>query len=375
MEHLKIKTNYFRVMMTEKTKLYNMYGKQYKEKLPEIYEKLASILNSDNFFTETVERRLYEKEYQESALKELMFYLLTKLYNFEDDVLNEIKNSKDINEITEKNFLENISTILGDANQTFYFDILYSITKRLFNNYVGYLLQLYVRSKEPALSNCRGVKDISQCDFIIERYHHFIDSLNIDATPLQPTINENGCIVINKGDLFHGTRYSEKVIESIANRGLESGQLHGIEEDGETFCCIDFFKAPKDLTPDEVCAYGKQYTNGDNQIVFVVSRLNLEGPEAMFPDLTDYDAYNEATEKGKKAREIVNVAGLPLNYSNGAAILMGVPPCMISSIIINSEIENDFKKIDFLSSHFPKATIISRANGVVIKNPTVSYKR
>ena len=335
MEYLTINTGDFRVTMREKNKLYNIYGKEYENALIKIYEELSTILNSSDIFSLMVYKCLYDRNYRESALTE-------------------------INKMFENHSL---------------FDIYSSITKRLFDDYIFYLLQKYISSKEPALGNCRGVEDIPQCDFIIERYHQFIDSLNIDATPNTPTIDENGCLVINQGDLFHGTTYSEDVIESIASKGLESGQLHGIEEDGETFCCVDFFKATKDSTAEEICTFGRQYTNGPNQIVFVIKRENLEGPEAMFPDLTDYDAYNENNEKGRQARELVNVVGLPLDYSTGAAILMGVPPSMISSIIVNRGIETDPQKIEFLSSCFPKATIVSRTSGIVIKNPNVSYTK
>lgn len=335
MEYLTINPGDFRVTMREKNKLYNIYGKEYENALIKIYEELSTILNSSDIFSLMVYKCLYDRNYRESALIE-------------------------INKMFENHSL---------------FDIYSSITKRLFDDYIFSLLQKYISSKEPALGNCKGVEDIPQCDFIIERYHQFIASLNIDATPNTPTIDENGCLVINQGDLFHGTTYSEDVIESIASKGLESGQLHGIEEDGETFCCVDFFKATKDSTAEEICTFGRQYTNGPNQIVFVIKQENLEGPEAMFPDLTDYDAYNENNEKGRQVRELVNVVGLPLDYSTGAAILMGVPPSMISSIIVNRGIENDPQKIEFLSSCFPKATIVSRTSGIVIKNPNVSYTK
>ena len=126
-------------------------------------------------------------------------------------------------------------------------------------------------------------------------------------------------------------------------------------------------------TAEEICTFGRQYTNGPNQIVFVIKRENLEGPEAMFPDLTDYDAYNESNEKGRQAREIVNVVGLPLDYSTGAAILMGVPPCMISSIIVNSGIEDNQEKMDLMASLFPKTYIFSRSSGKVLREPVIDY--
>lgn len=334
MEHLTIKPDDFRAMWREKNKLYNIYGGECEIALHRIYEELATILNSSDLFSLMVYKCLYDRNNREFALIEI-----NKM--FKDYSLS---------------------------------DIYFSITKRLFDDCIFRLLQDYISSKEPALGNCRGVKDIPQCDFIIERYHQFVDSLNVDATPSAPNIDENGCLVVNQGDLFHGTTYSEVVIESIASKGLETGQLHGVEEDGETFCCVDFFKATKDSTAEEICAFGRQYTNGPNQIVFVIKRENLEGSGAMFPNLTDYDAYNENTEEGRQARKLVNVAGLPLDYSTGAAILMGVPPCMISSIIVNSGIENDPQKIELLSSYFPKATIVSRTSGTVIKYPNKNNK-
>jgi hypothetical protein len=351
MEHIEIKTSDFRVYMSEKNKLYQLYGREYEKELPMIYKKLSDILNSDNFFTKLIERRLRDKHYHENALEELKNYLLIKLRNF-----------------------DNKENILEDQKKNEYFDVLFSIVELLFNIKVEQLLLVYLGNKEQALSDCFGVEDIEQCEFIIDRYHKFIDSLSVDATPSEPYIDETGHMIIKQGDLYHGTLYSESVIENISNRGLESGQLHGVIEDGETYCCVDFFKAYKDSTPDEICSFGKQYTNGKNQIVFVINNSDLKGPNAMFPDLTEYDAYDDSTEKGKKAREIVNVAGLPLNSKTASAILMGVPPSMISTIIVNSEIENNPNKIDFLSSHFPKVYIVSRQSGIVIKGPNQNYK-
>lgn len=375
MKQLNVEPSHFKLWFTQKKKLYDIYGKEYIDKLPEIYEKLAHTLNRDNYFTKLVEKRLYDKNFQNTALEELKLHLLIGLYNFDDELIAKIGSAKTIDEINDKEVLNKINSILCDSKESIYFDALYSIVKLLFTRYIDFFLKKYIIRKEPTLINCRGVKDIQHCDFIIERYHQFINSLSVESTPNPPFVGEDGCVIINQGDLFHGTTYSEQVIENIATRGLESGQLHGIEEDGETFCCIDFFKATKDSTPDEICSVGKQYTNGPRQIIFVINQSNVEGPDAMFPELTDYDAYNETTEKGLKAREIVNVAGLPLNYSNGAAILMGVPPCMISSIIINNEIENDSTKVEFLSSHFPKAFIVSRVSGKVIKQPTERFTR
>ena len=54
---------------------------------------------------------------------------------------------------------------------------------------------------------------------------------------------------------------------------------------------------------------------------------------------------------------------------------MGVPPSMISAIIVNSEVEKDEQKIDFLSSHFPKACIVSRRTETVIRQPVNGYQR
>ncbi len=370
MEQLIIKKNDFRLSMREKNKLYNIFGKNYMEETPEIYDKLANILNSDSFFSEIIEKRIYDKAYEEIALENLEFYLLMKLYDFSGDEISDLKSKRSIKEITNQNVLAKINSILKNPEQRAYLDALYSIACNLFKDTVQNILHLYINEKEPDLVNCRGVNDIPQCNFIIERYKKFTESLNVDSIPEVPIVDENGHVIISQGDLFHGTRYSEQVIESIATKGLVSGQLMGIEEDGETFLCIDFFKATKDSTADEICAFGKQYTNGVNQIVFVINRSNLEGTNAMFPELTSYDAYNENTVEGRKAREIVNVAGLPLNYSTGAAILIGVPPTMISSIIINTEVENDSQKVDFIASNFPQATIISRTNGNILRNPT-----
>lgn len=375
MGQLKIDESQFSVTVGDKYKLSDIFGEKFVYMLPKVYKELADVLNRDSFFDELIEKRICDKNFQNTALEKLKLHLLIGLYDFDDELITKVCSAKTIKEINDKDVSNKINSILGDSKELAYFDVLFSIVENLFNRYVYYFLRNYIEKQEPALSNCRGVKDAQQCQFIIERYHQFINSLSVDAIPNPPDVDNNGCVIINQGDLFHGTKYSEQVVKSIATRGLESGQLHGIDEDGETFLCIDFFKATKTSTPDEICKSGHQYTNGSRDIIFVINKSNLEGSDAMFPQLTCYDAYNETTEEGQKARDIVNIAGLPLDYSTGAAILMGVPPCMISSIIINSEIEKYSEKIEFLASQFPKATIVSRTNGNIIKQPTKSYKR
>ena len=367
MEFIEIKPDDFSVYLSEKDKLYNYYGKNYRDKLPEIYEKLTSILNSDMLFTNLIEKGLTDKKYQEEALEALKLKLLPKVFNFDEESINKINQVKSISEITDRNILEKIN----NSKDGEYFDILYSIVRILYDNYISYLLHVYISNKEPALGNSYGVEDIKDCDFIIERYHNYIEALNSNKDPSNPNIDELGNVVFEKGDLFHGTTYSEEIIRSIATKGLESGQLHDIVEDGETFFCVDFFKNQKEATPEEICKFGKDYTDGSSQIVFVINNSDVDGPNAKFPDITDYDAYNETTEKGRMAREIVNEAGLPLDKESAAAIIIGVPPCMISSIVVNSDIENDNKKIDFISVNFPKAYIVSRHTGKVIKKPII----
>ncbi len=374
MERLEIVESDFYVYMSEKNKLYKYYGKDYANELPRIYRQIAKIFNSDNFFTDVIERRLKDRNYNETALKELELHLLTRLYYFNDEDFKKIGDAKSISEIKDSYIIEKINKIFSDQKEKDFFDIMSSITNIMFNNCVYDLLSDYVRKKEPALTDCSGVEDYETCDFIIDKYHQFISTYGIEGTPSTPLIDEKGNVIIEKGDVFHGTSYSEDVIESMAYKGLESGQLHGVAEDGETFFCVDFFKANRNCTIDEVCRMGKTYTNGANRIVFVIRNRDLKGENAMFPSLTNYDAYDEESIEGKMVREIVNLNGLPLNKDTGSSILMGIPACMISAIIVNSKIENDLNKIEFLSSHFPKAYIVGRSSGMVIKQPIDSYQ-
>ena len=373
MEQIEVTVDDFDVFLNEKNKLYKYYGNDYNNELPGIYEKLANILNSDTTFGDLVNKRVLDKDIEIDALEELKTNLLIKLYDLDIDKISNNKTIKSVSDIDDKETLKKIENIFSDSKEVLYFDILYSIVKLVFENYTYGMLNDYLSSRVPELANCYGAQDIKQCDFLIERYYQFIDSLKSDATPSKPIIDSNGCLVIQKKDLFHGTSFSSERLKNIASRGLETGQLHGIDEDGETFCCVDFFKAVKDSTADEVCTLGKSYTNGNDQVVFVINHSDVEGDDAMFEELTKYDAYNEDTDEGKMARQIVNVAGLPLNHETGAAILMGVPPCMISSIIVNSGIEDKQEKMDLIASLFPKAYIFSRSSGKVLREPVIDY--
>ena len=352
-----------------KNKLYELYGASFSEEIPRLLGWLIDTYNSDDFFTNLLVKRINDRKLKDESFKKIRLYLLLKLCGSDEETISKLNDNNDLDYIDNEETLKRVKDFLDDPKKKKYLDILWLMSKKLFERKKYDILRDYIVSREPIFYDCTGVNDLEQCDFIIERYHKFLENMGLDATPDPPIINEDGTVVISKGDLFHGTKYSEQVIESIAVKGLETGQLHGKNAGGETWLCIDFKKAEKDLTPDEACISGSSFANGPDQIVFVIRGSNVEGPNAICPELTDYDAYNPDTERGRKASEIVNAKALPLSHDTGAAILMGVPPCMISSIIVNRDIESDPKKIEFLSSHFPKAFIVGRTNGRVIRDP------
>ena len=375
MKRLNITANLLRINMAEKIKLYNLYGKDFDKELSNVFDRLAKVLNSDDAFTNAVIKRLPDYEKEESILDKLKLHLLTKLYSFTEEQINTIYESKSVSEITDKTIIDTINNIMSDPNENAYFDVFFSIEKRLFNDIVSYYLHKYIVSKDLALDNTEGIKDYKQCDFIIERYHNYQKLLDVDGIHSSLSFDENGCVIFKKGDLFHGTEYNKEKLENISKSGLETGRLHGSIKDGETFFCIDFFKVQNNSSANDICNLGKQYTNEINNIVFVINREDVDSESAMFPSITNYDVYNDATDEGRQTRKMLNIKDLKLNSNIASSILIGVPSSIISSIIVNSDVENNKEKIEYIRNHFPKTFIISRTTGKVISKPIEDNKR
>lgn len=58
-----------------------------------------------------------------------------------------------------------------------------------------------------------------------------------------------------RGTLAHGTVFDLDKMRSIAERGIVSGEMIGIGEDGETHYCADFFRVPEDMSIGEYVAW------------------------------------------------------------------------------------------------------------------------
>ena len=355
MERVNIDVNTMRLNTKDQMLLMEYNPEKGLEMASSLLQIIVSELNSSDELYEIIEELCKDYKYEYND----------KLMNIALKIAKNIEPSVTYNNLFETN--KRLNSLLS---------LIVRIINKEINVIKRYYLTEYVKMRHPELTDISGVKDFNQANFIMGKYEEYLQAIQEDVMPTPPEIDSEGRVVFHKGDLFHGRSSNESTIRSIASRGIESGQLHNTYEDGETFFCSDFFKVSKDvMTPEEICRFGGQYTNVSNRIVFVINALDVTGEQAIFPNLSMYDAYDETTLEGQTARSFVNTKALPLNSDNAAAILIGMPTSLISSIIVNDGVEQDQNKINLLSELFPKACIVSRKTGLVIKSPEIQIAR
>lgn len=323
--------------------------------IPQLQQIIATELNKSDEFFKAVEESLKEHKYDYNWI--LMRITLKIVKNIEPYI------NVDSN-------IDLANTFDDDKRLKSLFTCIYKCIERVIRNIKYKYLSEYVKSRHPELTIIHGIKDFKQADFIMKHYEEYLEASAINVTPTPPEMDSEGRLILKQGDLFHGRSSNETTLTKIASRGIESGQLHGVAEDGETYWCTDFFKVTRDgVTPEEACTFGERYTNSPNRVVFVIKREDVSGQTAIFPNLSMFDAYDETTDEGRITREFVNIVGLPLSSKTGASFLVGMPASLISSIIVNEGVEQDAAKLDLLSSLFPKAYIFSRKSGKLLIEP------
>ncbi len=215
MEKIIINNDDIRLSVRIQNKLMEYYGASYKQELPNLYNQLIDLLNADDYYTQLVEKGANDVEYQSNAVYLLQVRLLSRFFDVDEGIIQKM-NKLNVNEA---NTDEEITQIMNEFNKNpekqLFFDTLSSIIERLYRESIIKVLEDYIRKKEPSLRDISGVNDINQCNFVIERYKEYVKSLSVEARPSRPLVNDNNQLVIQKGDLFHGTLYSEEVIISI----------------------------------------------------------------------------------------------------------------------------------------------------------------
>ena len=173
-------------------------------------------------------------------------------------------------------------------------------------------------------------------------------------------------LVLPKGTLIHGTKFNIEMLKSIAKTGIITGQYFGIEEDGETFYCVDFHRVSKDTSLEE---YNKEFSykdgrcpfgnRGKSTIAFIIHPTNgLNGIGA-------YDCYREETKESEIVKSFVNLEGLPDYDKNKlSSILFGVPCSFINGIVVGDKLIDE-EKIGMLKGLFPGCYMV-RNNGEII---------
>ena len=198
-----------------------------------------------------------------------------------------------------------------------------------------------------------------------------LSSQNGKINPIK--VDSEGKFELQEGDLIHVSKVNN--LDSIAQKGILTGQAVGIKEFMETYFCSDFFRAPKNeslstFTKNFKENYTKGLTSpydmskpifGSFDVAFIVS------PTEENKELLSYDPYtrkdNISPENTDITKAFVNEKGLldgdgAASYAaNGgySSILYGVPANQISTVMvgngwavrdIDNAIEEDLKIID-----------------------------
>lgn len=192
----------------------------------------------------------------------------------------------------------------------------------------------------------------------IERY----DSLKGKERKM---INIDNGVQLPKGTLIHGTYCNKERLTRIAKTGILTGQAIGVDEDGETYYCADFFRVSSDdtlenfnsnfLFRDGRCPFG---TLGKRQVAFLIY------PNKDLESLAVYDCYRENSKESDITKRFVNIDGLFADKEKFSAVLFGIPSNFINGIVLGDYFLDE-EMVDYLIKEFPGA-FITRNNGQII---------
>lgn len=204
--------------------------------------------------------------------------------------------------------------------------------------------------------------------------NNYLEARKISSEFRAPKLDESGKVILEKDSLLHGTRFEIDKLESISKLGILSGQAFGIPEDGETYCCADFYKLNSDLQIESIDGYFSKKNSsktpfgnyGKNDVAFIVNPI--ETSQKLF----DYDCYKSGTVESEIAKSFVNQNGLLNNEGDIglSSILYGVPSNCISGIIVGDKVASNPEKINTIKSLFPNCYISDRNGNVIYSRNT-----
>lgn len=172
---------------------------------------------------------------------------------------------------------------------------------------------------------------------------------------------KNGLPELAEGTLVHGTRFDIGTLKSIKAKGVISGELIGIPEDGETHYCADFFRLPEDMNVGDYMKWIREriyvgnvkmqkhenYMGKNNSVIVIFNTKNEE-----MEKLLKMDAYSTGYENMKDIISYLPVDRNGPDAKRTAAILCGVPSNFISGIILPNTVEKDERSIEDVKNIF-----------------------
>ena len=247
------------------------------------------------------------------------------------------------------------------------YDIENAIQMQLVRKSNQYREQLIMEGRLPKGMISSKIYAQSELDFIARQWEVFtrLCKENIKISDVKV---RDGQVLLSKGDLIHGiVRDNPQVLQSIAETGILAGELVGVEEDGETYGCADFYKVRKDATlEDSLNQINNKVPNSnrtveDNSVALIIQQADLQSAK----QLSEYDAYAD-TDKGNQVKQIV-ADKLPLTSENGAAIIVGLPANLISIVVVGRLLEKNEQRLIEISKQFSQSTIVSVDGRILIR--------
>lgn len=215
----------------------------------------------------------------------------------------------------------------------------------------------------------------------VRRQWQLVHELSTAKVPNEISIRRAaGLPELPRGTLAHGTRFDLDKMRSIAERGVISGELMGIPEDGETHYCADFFRVPEDMNIGEYVAWydslepqegTSRITKGRMERNYLARRTShgeavtilvaTGSPEARM--LMEQDAYRDGFESMKTIISYLPIDRNGPRAKRVAAILCGIPASLISGLILPEKITKNAALVLQLRSMFASDVLFFDTDG------------
>lgn len=206
--------------------------------------------------------------------------------------------------------------------------------------------------------------DEEQLELIKRQYLKIapLGKIKMDSSQYQLFLDKDNNIILPKGSLIHGTIYDLNKLKSIKKYGLLGGEFVGLNKDGTSYYCADFYHVPHDIRLtdfDNNFKYNDKlpFNGANDSLAFIIK------PTSKIGTLTYYNLYDSKFDNNVMVNSIIEKE----SEDNLVSILSGIPSNVISGIIVGDKLLLDNNIINEIKRLFPNSYIVSRL-GVIIRD-------